>query len=111
MLVLTRKRTEKIQIGEDIVITVIHTSSGSVKLGIQAPSNVRVLRAELNDRGVGMEVTGNISDSISVKVTKEQGSVNEMPSTMPLPADRFLGQFGANDIAEMEDQVLMCLAK
>ncbi len=50
MLVLTRKRTESIKIGEDIVVTVIHTSAGSVKLGIQAPANVRVLRAELSDR-------------------------------------------------------------
>ena len=50
MLVLTRKRTEMINIGNDIVITVIHTSRGSVKLGIQAPSDVRVLRAELDGR-------------------------------------------------------------
>ena len=47
MLVLTRKRSEMIRIGDDIVIKVIKTGNGAVKLGIEAPQNVRVLRAEL----------------------------------------------------------------
>lgn len=47
MLVLTRKKNEMIRIGNDIVVKVISTGRGKVKLGIQAPSNVRVLRAEL----------------------------------------------------------------
>ena len=47
MLVLTRKSEESIRIGEDIVIKVIRTGKGSVKLGIDAPADVRVLRGEL----------------------------------------------------------------
>ena len=47
MLVLTRKRLETIKIGNDIVIKVIQTGKGTVKLGIEAPSDVRVLRGEL----------------------------------------------------------------
>lgn len=47
MLVLTRKRSESIRVGNDIVIKVIHTSKGTVKLGIDAPPHVRVLRGEL----------------------------------------------------------------
>ncbi|MCA9040966.1 MAG: carbon storage regulator [Planctomycetaceae bacterium] len=47
MLVLTRKKTEMIQIGENIVVKVIRTGKGHVKLGIEAPADVRVLRAEL----------------------------------------------------------------
>jgi carbon storage regulator len=47
MLVLTRKQAETIQIGEDIVIKVIATGRGKVKLGIEAPASVRVLRGEL----------------------------------------------------------------
>ena len=49
MLVLTRKSDESIRIGEDIVIKVIRTGKGSVKLGIAAPADVRVLRGELAD--------------------------------------------------------------
>ena len=39
-----------IRIGDDIVIKVIKSSRSCVKIGIEAPSNVRVLRAELVDR-------------------------------------------------------------
>lgn len=47
MLVLTRKPAETIRIGEDIVIKVIKTGKGTVKIGIEAPSHVRVMRGEL----------------------------------------------------------------
>jgi carbon storage regulator len=47
MLVLTRKRWERIQIGDNVVIKVIRLGRHSVKIGIEAPEHVRVLRAEL----------------------------------------------------------------
>jgi carbon storage regulator len=47
MLILTRKPAETIQIGDDIVIKVIRTGSGSVKIGIEAPRQVPVMRGEL----------------------------------------------------------------
>lgn len=47
MLVLTRKPAETIHIGEGIVIKVIKTGKGTVKIGIEAPANVRVMRGEL----------------------------------------------------------------
>ena len=47
MLVLTRKKTETIRIGDDITIQVLQTGRGRVKLGIQAPAHLRVLRGEL----------------------------------------------------------------
>ncbi|HEY4260750.1 MAG TPA: carbon storage regulator [Schlesneria sp.] len=92
MLVLTRKRTEMIKIGDDIVITVIHTSRGSVKLGIQAPSDVRVLRGELNDRA-------------------EDAHHDDVHQGPVYSADRVAKQFNAEYVAELEDQVLVTLAK
>ncbi len=47
MLVLTRKKGETIQIGDSIVIKVITTGRGKVKIGIEAPQATRVLRGEL----------------------------------------------------------------
>jgi carbon storage regulator len=47
MLVLTRKYQEKIRIGNDITITVLRTKGKAVRLGIEAPSNVPVIRGEL----------------------------------------------------------------
>jgi carbon storage regulator len=49
MLVLTRKRSEMIQIGDNIIVKVIRTGRSTVKIGVEAPADVRVLRAELCD--------------------------------------------------------------
>ena len=47
MLVLSRKAEEKIHIGDDIVITVVSLANGKVRLGIEAPPDVHILRSEL----------------------------------------------------------------
>src|SRR5262245_4293544 len=47
MLVLTRKYQEKIRIGDNITITVLRTKGKAVRLGIEAPANVPVIRGEL----------------------------------------------------------------
>src|SRR5918995_3037116 len=47
MLVLTRKYQEKIKIGDNITITVLRTKGKAVRLGIEAPANVPVIRGEL----------------------------------------------------------------
>ncbi len=46
MLVLSRKLNEKLQIGENIIVTVVSINKGQVKLGIEAPDNVSVTRKE-----------------------------------------------------------------
>lgn len=50
MLVLTRKPQSSIRIGDDVVIRVIRTARGSVRIGIEAPAHVRVRRGELASR-------------------------------------------------------------
>ncbi|WP_165065114.1 carbon storage regulator CsrA [Paludisphaera rhizosphaerae] len=47
MLVLSRKVNEKIVIDGGIVITVVKVEGGQVRLGIEAPSDVKVYREEL----------------------------------------------------------------
>ena len=47
MLVLTRKTDEQILIGDDIRITLVKVRGNSVRLGIDAPKNIRVVRGEL----------------------------------------------------------------
>ncbi len=50
MLVLTRKTQQQIQIGENIVITILHVKGQAVRVGIEAPRDVRVIRGEINDK-------------------------------------------------------------
>ncbi|WP_456383028.1 carbon storage regulator CsrA [Hydrogenimonas sp.] len=47
MLVLTRKKDEAIRIGDDIVVKVVSVDRQSVRIGIEAPENVTILREEL----------------------------------------------------------------
>jgi carbon storage regulator len=50
MLVLSRRQSERIRLGDSIVVTVIRVSGDKVRLGIEAPPNVVVLRDELEPR-------------------------------------------------------------
>lgn len=47
MLVLTRKAGEELLIGDDIVITVLEVSGDAIKIGIDAPKDVKILRREI----------------------------------------------------------------
>ncbi len=47
MLVLSRKVGERIHIGEDICITVVDIDRNKVRLGIDAPKEVEIVRSEL----------------------------------------------------------------
>lgn len=49
MLILTRKQGSSVRIGKEVVIHVIHTSRSTVKIGIEAPSEVRIIRGELTE--------------------------------------------------------------
>lgn len=51
MLLLDRHRGEVIRIGDDITVTVGLIDRGKVRLKIEAPREVKILRAELLDRG------------------------------------------------------------
>jgi carbon storage regulator len=47
MLVLSRKESERIRLGDSIVLTIVRVSGDKVRLGIEAPPDVLVLRDEL----------------------------------------------------------------
>jgi len=47
MLVLTRKQGEQIQIGDTIRVTLVKARDGRVRIGIEAPPEVVILREEI----------------------------------------------------------------
>jgi carbon storage regulator len=63
MLVLSRKVGERIWIGDDISVTVVRLSGGAVRLGIEAPPHLPVVREELKAR-----------------IEQEESSSQEMPT-------------------------------
>lgn len=50
MLVLSRGLYEKIVIGDNIIITIVDIDRGKVRLGIEAPREIRIDRSEVRER-------------------------------------------------------------
>ncbi|MEL7496300.1 MAG: carbon storage regulator CsrA [Planctomycetota bacterium] len=50
MLVLSRKVGERIWIGDDIAVTVVRITGGGVRIGIEAPQELAVVREELKKK-------------------------------------------------------------
>jgi len=61
MLVLSRRESERIKVGDSIVVTVVRVTGDKVRLGIEAPANMLVLREELDVSvpavGIGSTIT------------------------------------------------------
>ena len=70
MLVLTRKKGERITIGPDIELTVVNVGRRVVQLGVRAPKEVRVHREEVLRR---------IQDEVRQKVFRPIGEDDSQP--------------------------------
>lgn len=55
MLVLSRKESERILLGDEIVLTIVRLSGDRVRLGIEAPNEMLILRAELDENDLSQE--------------------------------------------------------
>ena len=66
MLVLSRKLDESIKIGNDIKITILRVKGNTIRIGIDAPSDVRVIRSEL--RSHDLESSENESSTVTAIV-------------------------------------------
>lgn len=67
MLILSRRETESICLGDDIVLTIVSLGNDKVRIGVQAPPGVRILRTELE-----VETT-TLPIQLSSLVKTEQG--------------------------------------
>ena len=79
MLVLSRKPNQKIQIGSEITVTVVKVRGNVIRLGIEAPRDVRVIRSELELR-VDESLTagiGAVEESGSELAESSEGASEE----------------------------------
>ena len=72
MLVLTRKAGEKILIGDDIVITVLDVRRDGVRIGIDAPSGIKIQRDEVVSAVSEANVAATQADADAAERIKAQ---------------------------------------
>ena len=70
MLVLSRKPGERILIGEDVKITVVRIGPNTVRLGIDAPRDMNIVREELCIEVAGVDAGGDNCDHSKLTPTK-----------------------------------------
>lgn len=83
MLVLSRKKNESIFISENVRIEILKVSGNTVRIGIQAPRDVKVLRGELAPYGISDADTSHDNSANDPK--GEDGYSFEM--TLPLESE------------------------
>lgn len=130
MLVLTRKANQKIEIGGGIVVTVLSVKGNSVRLGIEAPREVRVVRGELGRKAE--PTSADLHDAAEMvlpdaaapgaaafgRVRGASSSLRQAPTDAVRlrdlrcsPLSRFIAADAAADVStrESESQVPACL--
>jgi carbon storage regulator len=72
MLVISRKENERIKIGDNIEIVIVEISKNQVKIGIEAPKEVQILRSELIEEITSQNKKANktISDETLKEISK-----------------------------------------
>lgn len=66
MLILTRKIGESILIGDNITIKVVETGKNSVRIGIDAPRDITVLRQEVFDAIQQENILSSKGDKVDI---------------------------------------------
>lgn len=95
MLVLSRKLLESIKIGDDITVTIVKVKGNTIRLGIEAPRSVRVVRSELPPSETTETTNGEASTTEESAVPASESSVlheSEERVVLPLvsPGERMI---------------------
>jgi carbon storage regulator CsrA len=108
MLVLTRKLQQQVKIGDHITVTILRVKGHTVRIGIEAPRDVRVVRGELPPKGESspaepaeatiIEALVTVSDESAQAAADEAGIAHEGQSagqpSLALPPGRVLSRLG-----------------
>jgi carbon storage regulator len=101
MLVLTRRPGEQIVIAGNIRITVVNIGPGRVKIGIEAPNNVRVDRQEVFEK-IQLEQAADVLHAVAQNTTSDEPSptIISAGDTSPKLHNRIAEQLPPADVAD-----------
>lgn len=99
MLVLTRKTQEQIHIGDNITISILKLKGNTVRIGIEAPRDIRVLRGELP----------NLAESLDIEMPEDSGVEAACSAVSPNTGDSEQSEEEAT-VSEMEWEFLKKLS-
>lgn len=88
MLVLTRKKQEQIQIGDNVTITIVRIKGNTVRVGIEAPDDVRVARGELVAKDATACQSVEVATADATATNSEEEAEGTADGLGVLPADR-----------------------
>lgn len=97
MLVLTRKLHEQIKIGHDITITIVRLHGNTVRVGIDAPKNVRVTRSELLARIAAEAAAKDEEQLTATRVAKSPRAAGAEGDHWPTVAESVTSEQGATE--------------
>ncbi len=87
MLVLSRKQNQSIVIGDNVKIQVLKISGNTVRIGVEAPDDVKILRGELAPYGIESNSNSNQTQSadsivagLVVDLEFEQDDMSRLPN-------------------------------
>jgi carbon storage regulator len=85
MLILSRKVDESIIIGDDIYVSIVDIKGDQVKLGIQAPSDVKVYRHEVYEAIQKENVAAAGASAVLPEIKRLAGKKRPGAANSPLP--------------------------
>ena len=114
MLVLTRKTQERILIGDNITISILKLKGNTVRIGIEAPRDVRVLRGELPTFDGTLEIeagAASASETATSKAATSKTTVSKSAASKTAPAKSSAEQSEEEaTVSELEWEVLKRIA-
>ena len=77
MLILSRKRNEKIMIGDDISIMIVDIRGDQVQIGIDAPRSIPVHRHEIYEEIKNSTLRASKSDAVDMEAIRRKGKADK----------------------------------
>lgn len=76
MLVLSRKKGERLAIGHEITVEILGIEGDRVRIGIDAPKEIRIFRHELLDETINMNKQATSTPAVDFHITLTEDNQN-----------------------------------